>query len=242
MSFPNFWPLVSSISLTVLTITLNPNVVMGQTSQQTSAKFSLPQLFHSVTLSSNSKQIESEMAQWFLSKRIIMITGEITPELAEKVVSQLIFLDAKAPGKDIYLYINSEGGHVLSGLAIYDTIRSLKSDVVTVNLGESSSMATLLLASGTKGKRFAMPNSRIMIHQPTSGVRGQASDIAIEAKEIVRLRSLLNSLLAQLTGQPLNKIEVDTDRDFFMSAEEAKVYGIVDKVINQLPSASRSQN
>lgn len=239
MSFQNFLPLVSSIPLTILTITVSANVVMGQTSQQTSAKVSLPQLFHSLTLSSNNKQIESEISQWFVSKRIIMLTGEITPELAEKVVYQLIYLDAKAPGKDIYLYINSEGGYISSGLAIYDTIRSLKSDVATVSLGRCSSMAAILLASGTKGKRFAMPNSRIMIHQPSIyDVGGQASEIAIAAKEILHSRTLLNSLLAQLTGQPLNKIEVDTDRDFFMSAQEAKVYGIVDKVINQLPSAS----
>ncbi|MGA9379992.1 MAG: ATP-dependent Clp protease proteolytic subunit [Phormidium sp.] len=235
MSFQNFLPLVSSIPLTILTITVSANVVMGQTSQQTSAKFSLPQLFHSLTLSSNNKQIDPEIAQWLLSKRIILLTGEITPELAERVVSQLIFLDAKAPGKDIYLYINSEGGDIQPGLAIYDTIKSLKSDVVTVSLGESSSMAAMLLASGTKGKRFAMPNSRIMIHQPTGGAGGQASEIAIAAKEILHSRTLLNSLLAQLTGQPIKKIEVDTDRDFFMSAQEAKVYGIVDKVINQLP-------
>ena len=212
---------------------------MGQTSKEIISKLSLPQLLDAIDLSSNNKQLDPEISQWLLSKRIVMITGEITSELAERVVSQLIFLDAKAPGKDIYLYINSEGGSVKSGLAIYDTIQALKSDVVTVCLGRSSSMAAVLLASGTKGKRFAMPNSRIMIHQPSIyDVGGQASDIAIAAKEILRSRSLLNGLLAQLTGQPLNKIEVDTDRDFFMSAQEAKVYGIVDKVINQLPSAS----
>jgi len=242
MSFKIFWPVVSSISLSLLTITLSPDRVMGQTSQEISLRFSLAQVLNPMTLSLNNKEIDLNVDKWLLNKRIIMITGEITSELAERVVSQLIFLDAKEPGKDIYLYINSEGGAVVSGLAIYDTIRSLKSDVVTVSLGECSSMASLLLASGTKGKRLALPNSRIMIHQPFEFVGGQASDIAIKAKEILRLRSLLNSLLAQLTGQPLNKIEVDTDRDFFMSAQEAKVYGIVDKVVNQLPSASRPLN
>ncbi len=239
MSLKIFVPLLSSISLTLLTTTLSSNVVMGQTAKEISSKLSLSQLVDAIDLSSNNKQLDPEISQWLRSKRIVLITGEITSELAERVVSQLIFLDAKAPGKDIYLYINSEGGYIQPGLAIYDTIKSLKSDVVTVCLGRSSSMAAVLLASGTKGKRFAMPNSRIMIHQPLGyGVEGQASDIAIEAKEILYLKSLLNSLLAQLTGQPIKKIEVDTDRNFFMSAQEAKVYGIVDKVINQLPSTS----
>ncbi|XWK89730.1 MAG: ATP-dependent Clp protease proteolytic subunit [Phormidium sp.] len=239
MSLKIFLPIVSSISLTLLTTTLSRNVVMGQTSKEISSKLSLPQLLDAIDLSFKNKQIDPEISQWLLSKRIVLLTGEITAELAERITSQLIFLDAKAPGKDIYLYINSEGGDIQPGLAIYDTIKSLKSDVVTVSLGECSSMASFLLASGTKGKRFAMPNSRIMIHQPSRyGIGAQASEVAIAAKEILYIRSLLNSLLAQLTGQPLNKIEVDTDRDFFMSAQEAKVYGIVDKVINQLPSAS----
>jgi ATP-dependent Clp protease protease subunit len=238
MSLKIFLPLVSSVSLTLLTITLSPNLVMGQTSKEISSKLSLPQVLDAIDLSFKNKQIDPEIDRWLRSKRIVLLTGRITPELAERITSELIFLDAKAPGKDIYLYINSKGGEIQPGLAIYDTIKSLKSDVVTVSVGECSSMAAMLLASGTKGKRFALPNSRIMIHQPTSGVDGQASEIAIEAKEILYLKSLLNSLLAQLTGQPINKIEVDSDRDFFMSAQEAKVYGIVDKVINQLPSAS----
>ncbi|MFB2876617.1 ATP-dependent Clp protease proteolytic subunit [Floridanema aerugineum] len=238
MSLKIFVPLLSSISLTLLTTTLSPNEVMGQTSKEISSKLSLPQVLDAIDLSFKNKQIDPEIDRWLRSKRIVLLTGRITPELAERITSELIFLDAKAPGKDIYLYINSKGGEIQSGLAIYDTIKSLKSDVVTVSVGECSSMAAMLLASGTKGKRFALPNSRIMIHQPTSGVDGQASEIAIEAKEILYLKSLLNSLLAQLTGQPIKKIEVDSDRDFFMSAQEAKVYGIVDKVINQLPSAS----
>ncbi|MGQ9869479.1 ATP-dependent Clp protease proteolytic subunit [Leptodesmis sp.] len=130
----------------------------------------------------------------------------------------MLYLDRKSPGKDIYLYINSSGGDITAGLAIYDTIRSLQSDVVTVGLGEASSMASILLASGTKGKRVASPHTRIMIHQPWSGVTERASDIAIEAKEILYLRSLLNRLLSEMTGQPLKRIEVDTDRDFYMFA------------------------
>jgi ATP-dependent Clp protease protease subunit len=158
--------------------------------------------------------------------------------MAESVVSQLLYLDSQAPEKDIYLYINSGGGGINAGLAIYDTMRSLRSQVVTVSLGEASSMASFLLAGGTKGKRLALPNSRIMIHQPLGGANGQASDLAIVAKEILYLRSLLNRLLAEFTGQPLKRIEADTDRDFYMSAEEAKAYGIIDKVLSKLPSRS----
>lgn len=159
--------------------------------------------------------------------------------MAENIIAQLLFLDAQAPGKDIYLYINSSGGDITAGLAMYDTMRSLRSNVVTVSLGEASSMASLLLAGGTKGKRFALPNSRIMIHQPLGGTWGQASEIAIAAKEILYLRSVLNRLLAESTGQPLKRIEVDSDRDFYLSAEQAKAYGIIDKVVSKLPSASR---
>lgn len=159
--------------------------------------------------------------------------------MAEHIVSRLLYLDSQAPGKDIYLYINSSGGEIEAGLAIYDTMRSLRSNIVTVSLGEASSMASILLAGGTKGKRLALPNARIMIHQPFTGVQGLASDIAIEAKEILYLRGVLNRLLAESTGQPLKRIEVDTDRDFYLSAEQAKAYGLIDKVINKLPSASR---
>lgn len=158
--------------------------------------------------------------------------------MAEAVIAQLLYFDSQAPGKDIYLYINSSGGEVTAGLSMYDTMRSLRSNVVTVCLGEASSMASILLAGGTKGKRLALPNSRIMIHQPSTGVQGLASDIAIEAKEILYLRGVLNRLLVESTGQPLKRIETDTDRDFFMSAEQAKAYGIIDQVIKKLPSAS----
>lgn len=177
-------------------------------------------------------------AAWVAQERIIFITNEINADLAEQVITQLLYLDAQSAASDIYLYINSPGGDVNAGLAIYDVMRSLRSDIVTVSVGESSSMASILLAGGTKGKRFALPNARVMIHQPSSGVVGKASDIAIEAKEIVFQRSRLNRILANLTGQPLQRIETDTDRDFFMSAQEAKTYGLIDNIINRLPSIS----
>ncbi|MEB3280775.1 MAG: ATP-dependent Clp protease proteolytic subunit [Lyngbya sp.] len=233
---------VSSISLSLIAITLSPNEMMGKTAQPMDLRFSIAQVLNPVTPSINHPDHELGVEQWLLRERIVILTGEITSESAQRIVFQLIYLDRKAPGTDIYLYINSEGGHITSGLAIYDTIRSLQSDVVTVSVGESSSMASFLLASGTKGKRFALPNSRIMIHQPVWGVFGQASEVEIAAKEILYLKNLLNRLLAELTGQSLRQIEIDTDRDFFMSAQEAKIYGIVDKVVNQLPSASHPLN
>lgn len=177
--------------------------------------------------------------EWLKKERIVMLSGEIGPELAQAIIAQLLYLDAQAPGKDIYIYINSPGGEIASGMAIYDTMQALRSPIVTVTLGEASSMASVLLAGGTKGKRFALPNARIMIHQPLSGVQGQASDIAIEAKEVLYLKGSLNQLLANLSGQPLKRVELDTDRDFYMSAQEAKAYGLVDQVLNHLPSALR---
>ena len=188
---------------------------------------------------SESDRNTSTIDEWLSEERIVFVTGEIAHEMAESVIAQLLYLDSQAPGKDIYLYINSNGGDINAGLSMYDTMRSLRSNVVTVSLGEASSMASLLLAGGTQGKRLALPNSRIMIHQPLGGTWGQASEIAIATKEILYLRSVLNRLLAESTGQPLKRIEVDTDRDFYLSAEQAKAYGIIDKVINKLPSASR---
>ncbi|PZV13227.1 MAG: ATP-dependent Clp protease proteolytic subunit [Leptolyngbya sp.] len=188
--------------------------------------------------SESGRGASTSVDEWLSNERIVFVSGEITPEMAEHAVSQLLYLDSQAPKKDIYLYINSSGGEVTAGLSMYDTMHALRSNVVTVCLGEASSMASILLSGGTKGKRLSLPNSRIMIHQPSTGVQGLASDIAIGAKEILYLRSVLNRLLVESTGQSLKRIETDTDRDFFMSAEEAKAYGIVDKVINKLPSAS----
>jgi ATP-dependent Clp protease, protease subunit len=163
--------------------------------------------------------------------RIIFLPRDIDDEIANQIVAVMLYLDSEDPGKDIFLYINSPGGMVTSGLMIYDTMQHIKSDVVTICVGLAASMGSFLLAGGTKGKRLALPHSRIMIHQPSGGTRGQATDIEIEAREILRIRHQLNGIYATNTGQTIQKIEKDMDRDFFMSAHEAKEYGLIDKVI-----------
>jgi ATP-dependent Clp protease protease subunit len=168
-------------------------------------------------------------------ERIIFLGRDIDDEIANQIIAVMLYLDSEDPGKDIYLYINSPGGMVTSGLAIYDTMQHIKSDVVTICVGLAASMGSFLLAAGTKGKRMALPHSRIMIHQPSGGTRGQASDIEIEAKEILRIRNQLNQIYADNTQQSLAKIEKDMDRDFFMSALEAKEYGLIDRVIEERP-------
>ncbi|ARJ55757.1 ATP-dependent Clp endopeptidase proteolytic subunit ClpP [Campylobacter cuniculorum] len=168
-----------------------------------------------------------------LKDRIVMLSGEIHDDLASSIVAQLLFLEAEDPQKDIYLYINSPGGVITSGFSIYDTMNYIKPDVCTICIGQAASMGAFLLSCGQEGKRFALPNSRIMIHQPLGGARGQASDIEIQAKEILRLKSTLNEILAKNTKQKLAKIVKDTERDFFMSAFEAKEYGLVDKVLEK---------
>ena len=169
-----------------------------------------------------------------LKDRIIFIGTPIDDVVANLVIAQLLFLEAEDPDRDINLYINSPGGVVSAGLAIYDTMQFIKSDVATICMGQAASMAALLLAAGANGKRSALPHSRIMIHQPLGGSQGQATDIEIYTKEILTLRTELNKILVRHTGQPVDKIEKDTDRNFFMSAEEAKAYRIVDKVIAKL--------
>lgn len=166
-----------------------------------------------------------------LKDRIIFIGTPIDDNVANTVIAQLLFLQTEDPDKDIHLYINSPGGIVSSGLAIYDTMQYVKSNIATYCIGQAASMGALLLAAGTKGKRFALPHSRIMIHQPMGGFQGQAADIEIHAREILRIKDTLNKILAEHTGQPIEKIQTDTDRDFFMSSEEAKEYGLVDEVI-----------
>lgn len=166
-----------------------------------------------------------------LKDRIIFIGTPIDDSVANTVIAQLLFLQTEDPDKDIHLYINSPGGIVSSGLAIYDTMQYVKSNIATYCIGQAASMGALLLAAGTKGKRFALPHSRIMIHQPMGGFQGQAADIEIHAREILRIKDTLNRILAEHTGQPIEKIQADTDRDFFMSSEEAKEYGLVDEVI-----------
>jgi ATP-dependent Clp protease protease subunit len=168
-----------------------------------------------------------------LKDRIVMLQGEINDHVASIIVAQLLFLEAENPEKDIYLYINSPGGVVTSGFAIYDTMNYIKPDVVTICMGQAASMGAFLLSSGAKGKRFALPHARIMIHQPLGGAQGQATDIEIHAKEILRMKKELNKILAENTGQSVRKIEKDTERDFFMSAEEAMKYGLIDKVLKK---------
>jgi ATP-dependent Clp protease protease subunit len=166
-----------------------------------------------------------------LKDRIVFIGTPVDDNVANVIIAQLLYLQAEDPGKDIHLYINSPGGSVTSGLAIYDTIQFVKCDVTTYCVGQAASMAAVLLAAGTKGKRFALPNARIMIHQPWGGVQGQASDISIQAKEILRMRDRLNEILSLHTGKPIETIAKDTDRDFFMSAAESRDYGLVDDVV-----------
>ncbi|MEK7601913.1 MAG: ATP-dependent Clp endopeptidase proteolytic subunit ClpP [Patescibacteria group bacterium] len=165
-----------------------------------------------------------------LRERIVFLGGGIDDDVANLIISQLLFLEAEDPKKDIFLYVNSPGGHVHSGLAIVDAMNHIKPDVATVAVGMAASMGSIILASGAKGKRFALPNADIMIHQPHGGAEGQAADIEISAKRILSLRDRLNKILAKQSGQPLEKIERDVDRDFFLTAEEAKKYGIVDVV------------
>ena len=168
-----------------------------------------------------------------LKDRIIMLGTEIDDDVANVIVAQMLFLESEDPDKDINIYINSPGGSVTAGLAIYDTMQYVKPQVSTICVGQAASMGAVLLAAGAKGKRFALPNARIMIHQPLGGARGQASDIQIQAAEIQRLKDRLNDILVKHTGQPLERVAKDTDRDFFMGALEAKAYGIVDEVMIQ---------
>ena len=175
-----------------------------------------------------------------LKERIVFIGTPIDDVIANLIIAQILFLNMEEPGKDINVYINSPGGSVTAGLAIYDTMRFVKCDVATFCLGQAASMGSLLLAAGTKGKRYSLPNARVMIHQPWGGTQGTASDIHIQAKEILKLKEQLNQILVRHTGQSLERIEKDTDRDYFMSAEEAKNYGIVDAVITTRTEVQKS--
>jgi ATP-dependent Clp protease, protease subunit len=170
-----------------------------------------------------------------LKERIIFLGGGIDDQVANLVIAQLLFLEAEDPDKDIHLYINSPGGVVTSGMAIFDTMRYIKAPVSTICVGQAASMGAVLLAAGEKGKRYSLDHSRIMIHQPLGGFQGQATDISIHAKEILRMKDELNGILADLTGQPIEKIAGDTDRDFFMSAGEAKNYGLIDAIFTKKP-------
>ena len=168
-----------------------------------------------------------------LKDRIIMLSGEVNDQVASTIVAQMLFLEAEDPEKDIYFYINSPGGVVTAGMAIYDTMNYIRPDVATICIGQAASMGSFLLSAGAKGKRFALPHARIMIHQPLGGAQGQASDIAIQAKEILRMKAELNEILAKNTGQKIKTIENDTDRDNFMSAQESMEYGLIDEVLTK---------
>jgi len=176
-----------------------------------------------------------------LKDRIVFIGGPIDDNVANVVVAQLLFLESEDPDKDIHLYINSPGGVVTAGLAIYDTMQYIRPDVSTICIGQAASMGSLLLAAGTKGKRYALPLARIMIHQPHGGAQGQSTDIQIQAKEILRLREIGNDILVKHTGQDRERVVADTERDNFMSAEEAKAYGLIDEVITARPTPKKSE-
>ena len=194
-------------------------------------QYYVPYVIEKVGMGERAYDIYSRL----LKDRIVFLGTAIDDHVGNLVVAQLLFLEADNPEKDIFLYIQSPGGYVTAGLAIYDTMQYIKPDVSTIAMGMAASMAAVLLAAGAKGKRFALPHTRIMIHQPLGGVKGQAADIEIEAKEILTLKRMLNEILAKHTGQPIEKIEKDTDRNFYMSAYEAKEYGIVDEVLEKRP-------
>lgn len=175
-----------------------------------------------------------------LKERVIFLVGPVEDYMANLVVAQLLFLEAENPDKDIHLYINSPGGSVTAGMSIYDTMQFIKPDVSTMCIGQACSMGAFLLNAGAKGKRFCLPNSRVMIHQPSGGAQGQASDIHIQAQEILKIRSRLNELMAFHSGQPVEKIAVDTERDNFMSAEQAKEYGLIDAVLEKRQTVAKA--
>lgn len=177
--------------------------------------------------------LDDNVYQRLLAQRIIFLGSEVRDENANAICAQMLLLAAEDPERDIFLYINSPGGSISAGMAIYDTMRFIKPDVSTICVGQAASMGSFLLAAGAKGKRYILPNSRVMIHQPSGGTQGQASDIAIQAKEILYLRERLNAELAANTGQPIEKIERDVERDYFMAALEAKAYGVVDSVLDR---------
>ena len=177
-----------------------------------------------------------------LRERVVFLTGQVEDHMANLIVAQLLFLEAENPEKDISLYINSPGGSVSAGIAMYDTMNFIQPDVSTICLGGAYSMGSFLLAAGAKGKRYALANSRVMIHQPSGGAQGQASDIEINAREILKIRARLNKILAERTGQPIEKIALDMERDYWLDAHEAKAYGLVDEVLEKRPDTASNDN
>lgn len=198
--------------------------------------------FHPVVIEQTARSDRQfDIYSRLLRERVIFMVGQVEDMMANSIVAQLLFLESENPDKDIHFYINSPGGSVTAGLAIYDTMQFISCDVSTICTGQAASMGAFLLTAGAKGKRFCLPHSRMMIHQPLGGFQGQASDIEIHAKEILRIRSRLNQQMAMHTGQPLERIEQDTDRDNFMSANEAVEYGLIDKVLTERPKVSNDQ-
>jgi ATP-dependent Clp protease protease subunit len=196
---------------------------------QTRAQHLVPMVVEQTARGERAFDIYSRL----LKERVIFIVGGIEDHMANLVVAQLLFLESENPDKDIHLYINSPGGVITAGMSIYDTMKFIKPDVSTMCIGQAASMGAFLLSAGAKGKRFALPNARVMIHQPSGGAQGQASDIEIQAREILYLREKLNKLMSEHTGQPLDKIERDVERDYFMNAEQAKDYGLIDQILSQ---------
>ena len=192
-------------------------------------------LFRSVVEQTNRGERSYDIFSRLLNDRIVFLSDEVNDTTASLVVAQMLFLEAQDPDKDISFYINSPGGSVTSGMAIYDTMKFIKCDVSTICIGMAASMGAFLLSSGTKGKRFVLPHSEVMIHQPLGGARGQASDIRIQAEQILRTKATLNRILAENTGKTIEEIERDTDRDNYMTAEEALAYGLVDKILTKRP-------
>ena len=189
----------------------------------------------SVVEQTNRGERQYDLASRLLEDRIIFLSGEVNTDLANYIIAQLIYLEARDPHKDIALYINSPGGSITDGMAIFDTMNYIKCDVSTISIGLSASMGAFLLAAGAKGKRYALPNSEIMIHQPLGGAQGQASDIKIQADHIVKTKHRLNSILAKNSGKPYEEVEKDTDRDNYLSAEDAKEYGLIDEIFVKRP-------
>jgi len=196
---------------------------------QTRAQHLVPMVVEQTARGERAFDIYSRL----LKERVVFVVGGIDDHMANLIVAQLLFLESENPDKDIHLYINSPGGVVTAGLSIYDTMRFIKPDVATMCIGQAASMGAFLLSAGAKGKRFALPNARVMIHQPSGGAQGQATDIEIQAREILYLRERLNKLMAEHTGQPLEKISRDVERDFFLNAEQAKDYGLIDSILSR---------
>jgi ATP-dependent Clp protease, protease subunit len=206
-----------------------------QSSEITAAGTLVPMVIEQTARGERSYDIYSRL----LKERVIFLVGQVEDYMANLVVAQMLFLEAENPDKDIHLYINSPGGSVTAGMSIYDTMQFIKPDVSTMCIGQACSMGSFLLAAGAAGKRFCLPNSRVMIHQPSGGAQGQASDIHIQAQEILKIRSRLNELLAFHTGQSIEKIALDTERDNFMSADQAREYGLIDRVVDKREIAKK---